>query len=92
MTLAEAVGRLSEFDADDTIYAAEPWTVDSNVIVAAEPPSGGLPDEAAEHGLKYFLEISVASDFLEDWKNSLRDNPTTPAICQRLIAYAVNDA
>jgi hypothetical protein len=51
-----------------------------------------LPAPAAERGLTYFLEVNVASDFLEDWKSSLRDNPTAPAICQRLIAYAVNDA
>lgn len=92
MTLAQAVGRLSELDADDTIYAAEPWTENSNVIVAAEPPAGGLPAQAAERGLTYFLEVFIANDFLEDWKKSLPQTPTLPAMCERLIAYAVNDA
>ncbi|QEX16440.1 hypothetical protein FRZ44_17330 [Hypericibacter terrae] len=90
--LAEIVERLSEFDGNDTIYALEPWTEDSDAIVAPEPKSGGLPPEAAEAGMKYFLEISIASDFVEDWITSLKEKPSSSAVCQRLIQYAINDA
>ena len=92
MTQAEAVSRLSEFSADDTIYAAEPWTQDSSVVVATEPPAGGLPAQAVDGGLAYFLEVDIASDLLEDWEKSLLEKPTLRAMCERLIAYAVNDA
>jgi hypothetical protein len=90
--LGDIVTRLSEFDVSDTIYAAEPWTEDSNAIVAYEPESGGLPPEAAEANMKYFLEVSIASDFLEDWIASLQDEPSASATCERLIQYAINDA
>jgi hypothetical protein len=42
--------------------------------------------------LKYFLEVSIASDFLEDWIASLQDEPSASATCERLIQYAINDA
>jgi len=91
MTLAEAVDRLAEFDSGDTIYAAQPWTEHSPVVIAPEPEAGGLPVEATQRGLAYFLEVDVASGFLEDWKRS-QGQPTSPAMCRRLIDYAVNDA
>jgi hypothetical protein len=91
MTLSEAVDRLGEFDSGDTIYAALPWTENSPAVVAPEPEAGGMPVEATQHGLAYFLEVNVASEFLEDWKRS-QARPSAQAMCRRLIAYAVNDA
>jgi hypothetical protein len=90
--LADIAKRLSEFDRNDTIYASEPWTEGSHAIVAPEPESGGLPPEAAKAGMKYFLEVSIASDFVEDWTASLHDEPSASAVCARLIQYAINDA
>jgi hypothetical protein len=90
--LGDIVKRLSEFDGDDTIYASEPWTENSDAIVARELESGGLPPEAAVASMKYFLEVSIASDFLEDWIASLQDEPSASATCKRLIQYATNDA
>ena len=46
MTLIETVKSLDDLDDGDTIYAAEPWTENSKAIVAPEPASGGLPDQA----------------------------------------------
>lgn len=90
--LADIAERLSEFDSNDTIYASEPWTAASDAIVAPEPETGGLPAEAAEGGMKYFLEVSIASDFVVHWAASLKEEPNSSAVCQRLIAYAINDA
>ena len=92
MRLGDIVEKLSEFDSAYTIYAAEPWTEQSEAMVAREPDAGGLPREAEAAGMKYFLEVSIAQDFVEDWVATLRLQPTRPAICRRLIGYAINDA
>jgi hypothetical protein len=38
--LLDIVGRLSEFDEGDTIYVSEPWTEDSDAMVATGPEGG----------------------------------------------------
>ncbi|MEN3951235.1 hypothetical protein [Iodidimonas sp. SYSU 1G8] len=92
MRLADVLDRLSEFDSEDTIYASEPWTEDSDAMVAREPDQGGVPPEASDAGMKYFLEVSIAQEFEEDWLASLEERPTLPTTRQRLIDYAINDA
>jgi len=95
--LVKLVERLAELDVEDTIYACEPWTADSDAMVAREDLEPvrpfGVPREAAEAGMTYFLDVFTARDeFLEGWIASLDEKPTLAAICQRLIAYAINDA
>jgi hypothetical protein len=90
--LIDLVAQLASLDPEATIYVAEPWACDSPAIVDKEPPTGGLPDAAMRQGLKYFLEVFVARDFLDDWESSLDKTPTDQARCDRLIRYAVNDA
>lgn len=92
MTLIEAIRDLESLDGDNTIYAAEPWTRNSSAIVAPEPVIGGLPPEVIKLGMKYFLEVFIARDFLEDWKSSLGIEPTLEQQCERLIKYATTDA
>jgi len=64
--LGDVIDRLAEFDSEDTIYAAEPWTEQSEAIVAREPDAGGLPSEALDTDMKYFLEVGIAQSFIED--------------------------
>jgi hypothetical protein len=92
LTLAEAIKNLNDLDEGDTIYVMEPWTENSKAIVAPEPASGGLPAEAAGLGLNYFLEVSVAREFLEDWTDTLSAEPSLQAKVRRLTQYAINDA
>ncbi|MEH2500318.1 hypothetical protein V1294_006797 [Bradyrhizobium sp. AZCC 1678] len=92
MTLIEAVQNLDSLEGESTIYAAQPWTADSMAVVAPEPESGGLPTEAEKHALKYFLEVSIARDFLEDWSANLDAEPILQEKCARLIQYAITDA
>ena len=92
MTLANLLASLDSLDAEDTIYAAEPWNKGSMALVAHEPETGGLPEEAQTQGMKYFLEVFVARDFLEDWKPSLGKEPSRDEVCDRLIQYAIRDA
>lgn len=90
--LSELISRLDEFADEDTIYASEPWGGHSNVVVAREPASGGLPSEAAKAGMIYFLEMSLARRFIEDWVASLSRAPSNCELCDRLIRYAIFDA
>lgn len=92
MTLIKAIETLETLDQESTIYVAEPWTEDSAVVVTHEPEKGGLPTEAAKLGLKYFLEVFVARDFIEDWTAELDKEPTLQEKCSRLIQYAEKDA
>ncbi|MFI5015132.1 MAG: hypothetical protein ACHQAY_22585 [Hyphomicrobiales bacterium] len=92
MKLIEAVRDLASLNEASTIYASEPWTPSSDVVVAPEPKSGGLPEQAARLDLKYFLEVFIARDFLEGWAANLGKEPTLQEKCARIIAYAITDA
>ena len=92
MRLVDVIDKLPEFDSEDTIYALEPWTAESEAIVTREPAHGGLPQEALHAGMKYFLEISIAKDFVSDWGTSSGGQPDAWTVCQRVIEYAINDA
>jgi hypothetical protein len=92
MKLIEAIRNLDALDEESTIYASEPWTENSEAIVARESESGGLPNDAEKLGLKYFLEVFIARDFLEGWMSNLDAQPTLQQKCARLIKYAVTDA
>jgi hypothetical protein len=92
MKLIEAIRDLCVLDEEGTIYASQPWTGDSEAIVAHEPKSGGLPDEAQQLGLIYFLEVFIARDVVESWIASLDAQPTLRQKCKRLIQRAATDA
>jgi len=68
------------------------WDIYSHPVVVPEPDSGGLPPDAKKLGLKYFLEVFLARDFLEGWIGSLTVKPTLQEKCKRLIQYAIRDA
>jgi hypothetical protein len=90
-TLIDIIENLASCDAEATIYACEPWTETSKAMVAREPDEGGVPPEAAQAGMSYFLEIFIATEVVEDW---VRDFGRRSAawLCQKVIHYAVYDA
>ncbi|MBX9652683.1 hypothetical protein K2Y11_03600 [bacterium] len=92
MKLIEAIAELGSFDDESTIYASEPWNRDSIAIVEFESDAGCLPTEAQKAGLKYFLEVFIARDFLDDWTRTCGREITLEEMCARLIQYAINDA
>lgn len=92
LTLAEIVRSLPRLDPELTIYASEPWTGDSAAVVDYEPDEGGLPESARQAGLAYFLEVDVASEVADDWKDYMEGGASDLDLCNRLISYAVNDA
>ena len=91
MTLLEVVRDLQAVAMDATIYLVKPWTADSAAIVEAEP-GGGLPTGAMRGGAAYFLEVSVAQEFLEDWTRAQGRMVPLKERCERLIQYAIADA
>ena len=92
MTIEDTTRRLGEFDESHTIYAARPWQSSSLAVVAPEPDDGSVPVEAQRQSCGYFLEVSIASEFLTDWRASLGREPSVAEACGRLIQYAENDA
>jgi hypothetical protein len=92
MTLLDVIANLAHFDEVDTIYLEQPWNRGATAVVAREPDSGRVPDEAADLGLDYFLEVSIAREILEDWASSRQSSPSLEAKCDRIIQYAINDA
>lgn len=92
MRLLDIVGRLPEFDEKDTIYVSEPWTEDSDAMVATGPQDALVPAEAAKEGLAYFLEINLAIEITEALVASQKEKPSISAICERIIYYATYDA
>lgn len=92
MTLLKVIRELDFLDKESTIYAAMPWTENSVALVLPEPESGGVPQEADELELKYFIEVFIAHEFLTDWEANLDIIPTIHEKCERLIHYATNDA
>jgi hypothetical protein len=51
-----------------------------------------MPPEAEWLNLKYFLEVFIARNFIEDWTANCDAQPTLQQKCARLIAYSVSDA
>lgn len=92
MKLREIITQLDNFDGNDTIYVKQPWTPDSEAIVATEPDNGGVPNEAVKIDEEYFLEVFIAQEFLEGWLSNVNEEPSNGDRCLRLITYVENDA
>ncbi len=92
MRLLDVITVLDDLDEASTIYLQEPWTEEAIAVVAVEPDGGGLPPEAKAFDLKYFIEVSIAREFLHDWTRTLATSSSVSEQCERLIQYAINDA
>ncbi len=92
MNLLEVIERIKDLDPSTTIYASEPWSAHSLAVVAHEPSDGGLPAQARERGLSYFLEVFLACEFLDGWSSEENEGASEIEKCHRLIQYALNDA
>lgn len=90
--LVEIVKELGSFGDEEDIYAREPWTPDSPAIVLNRPESPGLPEEASNLGMVYFIAAFIAQEFLEDWVKAQSKKPTYREQCERLTQYAIHDA
>ncbi|MER7455688.1 hypothetical protein [Micromonospora sp. NPDC126480] len=86
--LLELIERLAELPDDATLYAARPWSPDSDAVVAIEGPSGEPPTD-----LPYLLEVELARgavDVWSEWREGRQ--PTVVEACAAVIHYATHDA
>jgi hypothetical protein len=90
--LIDVVANLGSLDPKLTIYVAKPWTFDSDAVVAREPDQGGVPEEAESQNAEYFIEVFIATEFLDGWAAAQRRSFSMREQCERLIQYAVHDA
>jgi hypothetical protein len=91
MTLAEILRDLQRFNEEPfecqapTIYAAEPWTVNSQAIVTWSMPKGGIPDEAAKLRLMRLLEVRETISLLADKREQLVLEDRIDELCALLV-------
>jgi hypothetical protein len=93
VTLGSLVDEIERLDDNLTIYAeANPdWTEFSAAVACHDPLDGSLPMEAA--GKKYFLEIWIAKEVIEVWKEWRGGrSPSSSEKCEAVIYYAKNDS
>jgi hypothetical protein len=88
--LSEVISDIHVLDDELTIYARPEWTGSSFALVEREPHEGGVPPEAVAQGMTYFLEVSIAKEFINDLLAV--GGRTTDEIVNRLIYYAKYDA
>lgn len=88
MTLGEIIDRLDQLDDELTIYAAKPWTVDSEAVAERGDDSTGPLGS-----FDYLLEVYTALEVIEAWSVH-RDGalPTIVERCEALVYYEGHDA
>jgi hypothetical protein len=89
MKLFDLVSKIDELDNELTIYALNPWIPLTEVVCATEPENGRVPTELKQLGYTYFLEVFIASEFIEDLSSS--STASAQERCERLILYASKD-
>ena len=88
--LIDIIAKLSDMDREDVICVRPEWSAESEAGVFRFGADYRVPEEAARLGLKYFLEVDVARQVLEEFTN--RPTATLAERCARLIDYAERDA
>jgi hypothetical protein len=89
-TILGIVGELNKYGSEQVICAKKEWTPQSEADVFDFDPGCRIPEISKQQGLAYFLEISVALEFLEGLEAPA--SWTAEQVCERLIQYALNDA
>lgn len=93
MTLLDLIKNLANLDPDLTIYAKKPWQPSSEAVATLpDPDENPVPPELEAQDFRYFLEVSVATEFAKGWRSTKLLPPSSKALCERLIQYAINDA
>lgn len=88
MDIFQVLLNISRFKRNETIYAVEPWTPESEAQVVLEPAEGLIHIIRGDLRFEYFLEVSLAQDLLQQNQHSslcMRDQ------CLRMIEYAMQN-
>lgn len=73
------------------IYVFELWMEQFEVMVVCELDVGGLFLEVLNVGMKYFLEVSIVQEFVEDWFVLLDEQLMFLVVCWCVVDYVIND-
>ncbi|HRI68308.1 MAG TPA: hypothetical protein PK156_28960 [Polyangium sp.] len=90
MTILELIERIGELDDEDVIFAKPEWNEHSEARIFRLTSDYRVPPEAIAFGFKYFLEVAVVKQVLDEFQN--RPNVSMLAKCRRVIYYATFDA
>ncbi len=91
MNLFELVLKVGDLNQEETIYAKQPWSSESEAVVRIEDEELLIPKDLELEGYDYFLEVDSALELKKDLikAGSIKDDLS---ICNRIIQYAINDA
>jgi hypothetical protein len=92
MKLIDVIRDIDNLDEELIIFHVSKEDFTSDVILSyAEEGDNGVKQE---DGINYYylLEVFLAKEFIEDWKNSLNYEPSEQEVAKRLFKYGINDA
>ncbi|MDR1714982.1 MAG: hypothetical protein LBS20_03985 [Prevotella sp.] len=92
MKLSDLVDKMDNIDDDLIVFLEDINDYNSDIILEY--------GEENDRGIKlsdgkdyyYLLEVFLAKEFINDWKNSLDYIPNKNEIAKRLYEYGINDA
>ena len=92
MILSVLLEKLDDFDDNSIIYAERnpEWAANSRAVTCSQSECREVID--APKDLSYFLEVNIAKEVVEVWKESCGLYPSTEDRCRAVIYYAENDA
>jgi hypothetical protein len=89
-TIIRILKRVDELDAEDVIFAKPEWGENAEARIFPLTNDHRAPIEAGAAGFKYFLEVDVVRQVLEEFRGKPNASLTTK--CRRVIHYATFDA
>ncbi|KYF72643.1 hypothetical protein WMF38_30015 [Sorangium sp. So ce118] len=88
--LLDLITNIDQLDREDVICAKPEWHPDSEARVFRLTEDCRVPDEATSLGYKYFLEVDIIRQVLEEFRS--RPDASINEKCERIIHYATYDA
>ena len=88
MDIFQVLLNIGRFKRNETIYAVEPWTLESEAEVILEPATGLIHFSRDAKMFEYFLEITPAKALYQQLEIH---NACTQAQCQHIIEYAIHN-
>ena len=89
MNVFQVLLNLNDFSDQHTIYAVEPWSLDSEAQVVIEPAEGLIQIQQQSQFFEYFIEIATAKMLLQQLESQ---NLCTQVQYQRIIDYVMDNA
>ncbi|RPD42649.1 hypothetical protein [Chitinophaga barathri] len=92
MKLTDVIDDLGNLDEELIIFLEDAADADADILLAkGVDGDGGVKVENGRQ-YTYLIEVSLAKEFLDDWKTGLDYVPGKDEMAKRLYEYAVNDA